>query len=82
MKRVIFLTDFSETARNSLLYGIKMFREKKMEFFLLNAYDMEFSGSPYVMQVKDELASESMKGLKNELSILHKLYPNVSKIEM
>lgn len=78
MRRVIFLTDFSETARNALLYGIKMFREEKIEFFLLNAYDMEFSGSPYVMQVKDELAEESMKGLKNELSFLHKLYPNVS----
>ncbi|MGQ1947942.1 universal stress protein [Geofilum sp. OHC36d9] len=77
MKRIVLLTDFSETARNAAVYGIQMFQEKKAEFYLFHAFDVEFSGSPYIMQVKDEMAEESQKGLKKELSILHRQFPNV-----
>ena len=45
------------------------------------AYDLEFSGSPYIMQVKEELALESQKGLKSELSLLKRRFPNV-RIEL
>ena len=76
MKRVILLTDFSETARNAALYALKMFQNEKVFFQLLNVFDVEFSGSPYIMQVKEEMAEESMKGLRKELSLLHADYPN------
>ncbi len=53
MKKVLILTDFSNTARNAAVYSLKMFTDEEVRFTLLNAYDMEFSGSPYVMQVKE-----------------------------
>lgn len=81
MKRILLLTDFSDTARNAAMYALKMFENEKVYFDLLNAYDLEFSGSPYIMQVKEELAEESLKGLKNELSLLHRRFPN-ARIEL
>lgn len=81
MKRILLLTDFSETARNACLYALEMFREHKFQFVLLNAYDIEFSGSPYIMQVKEEMAEESAKGLKKELAVLHAEHPN-ARIEL
>lgn len=75
------MTDFSDAARNAAIYALKMFENEKVYFDLLNAYDLEFSGSPYIMQVKEELAQESLKGLKNELSILHRRFPN-ARIEL
>lgn len=81
MKRILLLTDFSDTARNAAIYALKMFENEKVYFDLLNSYDLEFSGSPYIMQVKEELAQESLKGLKNELSVLHRRFPN-ARIEL
>lgn len=75
MKKVLLLTDFSNTARNAALYTLKMFNGENVVYSLLNAYDLEFSGSPYVMQVKEEMAFESEKGLKQELSILKRIFP-------
>ncbi len=81
MKHVLLLTDFSDTARNAIIYALEMLKNEKLYFKLVNTYDLEFSGSPYVMQVKDELAAESLKGLKNELRLLHRLFPD-SRIEI
>ncbi|MFO8000221.1 MAG: universal stress protein [Marinilabilia sp.] len=81
MKRVILLTDFSETARNAALYALKMLENERVYFELLNVFDVEFSGSPYIMQVKEEMAEESMKGLRKELSLLHAGHPN-ARIEL
>jgi nucleotide-binding universal stress UspA family protein len=81
MKRVILLTDLSEIARNAALYALKMFEHKDVHFELLNIFDVDFSGSPYIMQVKEEMAEESMRGLRRELSLLHAQYPN-SHIEL
>ncbi len=75
MKKVLLLTDFSNTARNAALYALKMFVDENVHFSLLNAYDLEFSGSPYVMQVKEEMAYESEKGLKQEMSVLKRVFP-------
>lgn len=81
MKRVILLTDFSTIARNASLFALEMFKSEKVHFQLLNVFDVEFSGSPYIMQVKEEMAEESMKGLRKELTLLHSNYPN-SHIEI
>lgn len=81
MKRILLLTDFSDTAGNAAMYALKMFENEKVYFDLLNAYDLEFSGSPYIMQVKEELSEESLKGLKNELSLLHRRFPN-ARVEL
>lgn len=77
MKRVLMLTDFSDTARNAAMYALKMLEDENVHFALLNAYDLEFSGSPYIMQVKEEMAEESRKGLKNELSLIRRRFPDV-----
>ena len=76
MKHVLLLTDFSDSARNAIIYSLEMLKKEKLYFKLVNSYDLEFSGSPYVMQVKDELGDESLKGLKNELRLLHRLFPD------
>lgn len=81
MKRIMLLTDFSDTARNAAMYALKMYEEEKVDFALLNAFDLEFSGSPYIVQVKDELANESLKGLKNELALIHRRFPR-AKVEL
>jgi len=81
MKYVLLLTDFSDTARNAIIYTLKMLEKEDVYYKLLNTYDLEFSGSPYVMQVKDELADESLKGLKNELKLIHRIFPK-AKIEL
>ncbi|PWD98941.1 universal stress protein [Marinilabilia rubra] len=81
MKRIILLTDFSEAARNASLYALKMYEKENVHFQLLNIFDVEFSGSPYIMQVKEEMAEESMRGLRRELSLLHAQYPN-ARIEL
>ncbi len=75
MKNILVLTDFSNTARNAALYALKMFQGENITFSLLNAYDLEFSGSPYVMQVKEEMAFESEKGLKQELTLIKRIFP-------
>ncbi len=76
MKRVIIFTDFSETARSAAFYALKMFESQDVRFQLLHAFDIEFSGSPYIVQVKEEMAGEAMKSLRKELSMLHVNYPN------
>ncbi len=81
MKRIILFTDFSETARNAALYALKMFESQDVRFQLLHAFDIEFSGSPYIMQVREEMAEETMRSLRKELSRLHVNYPN-ARIEV
>ena len=81
MRRVVLLTDFSEIARNASIYALKMFEKERAHFELLNIYDVEFSGSPYIMQVKEEMAEESIRGLRKELSLLHAKYPH-ARIEL
>lgn len=81
MKRVILFTDFSETARNAAIYALKMFETQDVQFQLLHAFDIEFSGSPYIMQVKEEMAEETMRNLRKELSRLHTNFPN-ARIEL
>ncbi len=61
MKRIMLLSDFSDTARNAAMYALKMFENEDVTFYLMNAYDLEFSGSPYVIQIKQELGDESLK---------------------
>ena len=75
MKNVLLLTDFSNTARNAALYALKMFKDDAVTFCLLNAYDLEFNGSPYVIHVKEEMAFESEKGLKQEITLLKRVFP-------
>ena len=70
MKNIILLTDFSDTARNAALYAIKLFEHADTHFTLLNAFDIEFSGTPYIVQVKEELAAESTGKLNADLFFL------------
>ncbi|WP_062127776.1 universal stress protein [Geofilum rubicundum] len=81
MRHIILLTDFSETARHAAAYALNMFEGRNVRFYLFHAYDVEFSGSPYVMRVKEEMAEESRKSLKRELAALHSDFPN-SRIEV
>jgi nucleotide-binding universal stress UspA family protein len=60
---------------------MKMFEDENVTFSLLNAFDLDFSGSPYVMQIKDEMAEESRSGLKKDMEMLQYHYPQ-AKIDV
>ena len=81
MKRIMLLSDFSDTARNAAMYALKMFEKEEVTFYLMNAYDLEFSGCPYVIQIKQELGDDSLKSLHNEVALLHRRFPE-AKIEV
>ena len=76
MKHILFLTDFSDTARNSIVYGMEMFKNKDINFYILNAYNIETPGSPYILQIVEDLKMESEKGLRAELDIIKNKYPS------
>lgn len=40
MKKILFPTDFSETANNALVYALKMAKNQEAELFVLHAYEM------------------------------------------
>lgn len=76
MKNVLILTDFSSTAQNAAIYALNMYKDDSdVAFRLLNSYDLEFSGSPYVIQVKEEMAYESEKSLKQDIKVLKRSFP-------
>lgn len=75
MKNILLLTDFSDKARNAALYALKLFQGEETQFTLMNAFDIEFSGTPYIVQVKEELAEESDERLKSDLYFLLKRVP-------
>lgn len=77
MKQVLFLTDFSETARNSIIYGIEMFNNNA-QFYILNSYNIETPSSPYIMQIVEDLKLESERGLQKEISLIKNKYPKIS----
>ncbi len=78
MKNILLLTDFSDIARNAALYALKLFENERVSFTLLNAYDIEFSGTPYIVQVKEELAAESVEKLNADLFFLLKRVPDAN----
>jgi len=78
MKNILLLTDFSDIARNAALYALKLFENEQVSFTLLNAYDIEFSGTPYIVQVKEELAAESVEKLNSDLFFLLKRVPDAN----
>lgn len=77
MKKILLLTDFSDIARNALIYGIEMFKNHDAHFLLLNTFDLDYAGTPYSAQVKEELAKESIEGLQKEIVILKHIYPSI-----
>lgn len=78
MKNILLLTDFSDIARNAALYALKLFENEQVSFTLLNAYDIEFSGTLYIVQVKEELAAESVEKLNSDLFFLLKRVPDAN----
>ncbi len=78
MKHILFLTDFSDTARNSILYGMEMFKNKDINFYILNAYNIEAPGSPYILQIVEDLKMESENRLQAEIDIIKNKFPSES----
>ena len=76
MKNILLLTDFSVTAMDACKYALKIFEGQDAEFYLLNAYEMDFGGVPYAIHIKNELEDTSKIGLHNQLTELQVSYPN------
>lgn len=80
MKHIFLLTDFSDKARNAASYAVQLFRDQPVTFTLINAFDIEYCGTPYISQVRNDLANDSIENLKDEKELLLKIVPT-AKIE-
>ncbi len=69
MKNILVATDFSNNSYNALFFATRLFRERKVNFVLLNAFTEQTTlisqkvGAPGKFDLLDQLADESAEGL-------------------
>ena len=77
MQNILVLTDFSNDAYNALYYASKLFKSKKCNFILLNAYS---ESTPLISRtinngnhkgLLEQLKDESCEGLKHTFHRIH-----------
>lgn len=68
MKKILVLTDFSDHARNAVLFALKAFPPERHEYMLLNAYDRIWTPSlvPGTGTLSERMRAESQEALKSE----------------
>lgn len=82
MKRILFPTDFSENARNAIVFALSLFKNEPCEFFLLNTFQVGSSGLITTMSRTNQTRlyqitkEASKKGLQNELKFIDEHYDN------
>ena len=74
MKNILLLTDFSENARNAMVYGLELFGED-VNYSLLNACQEPGDDTDVLISVKDILIDTSNKALQLELDFIYKTFP-------
>ncbi|WP_158963981.1 universal stress protein [Myroides fluvii] len=66
MKKILFPTDFSETANNALIYALKMADSQKATLFVLHAYEMPvISATANPVMVQDVYKSIELSNFEN-----------------
>lgn len=81
MKHVFLLTDFSAKARNAAAYAVRLFDCRTVSFTLINAFDIEYCGTPYISQLRNDLANDSVENLNDEREYLLTIAPE-ARIEV
>jgi len=77
MKRILFPTDFSETARNAFIYALNFADSFKAELVLLHVYDLPIVETPPLPETTTEIFDivemHQFESFREELPALHKL---------
>lgn len=72
MKKILLPTDFSDNAFNAIKYALKLFKDKKCTYYLLNTYtpiiydyDFQMSVGGGLGKVRDVIRNNSIEQLEN-----------------
>ncbi len=66
MKKILFPTDFSETANNALIYALRMAENQKATLFVLHAYEMPvISATANPVMVQDVYKTIELSNFEN-----------------
>ncbi len=76
MKKIIWATDFSDTAWNALLTAVKMYADLPCEFIFLHAFDSDQSPGTELPEEKVGPGRRSMKRLEELAEYLRREHPN------
>lgn len=77
MKKILFPTDFSETANNAFVYVLEMAKTFKAEVLVLHVYNLPivtYEGYPaYVAEVLDSVELNTFENFKDQIPYLKKI---------
>lgn len=76
MKNIILASDFSENARNSIVYAIELFGEKGVQYTLLNVFTGPQINEDILITIKDILEKRSIDGLRKDAAFIQEQFPN------
>lgn len=77
MKNIILTTDFSDSARNSILYAIEFFGDNDVAYTLVNAYSEPQIDKDFLIKIRDILEKKSIRGLQDEYVFIKNCFPSM-----
>ncbi|PWA06252.1 universal stress protein [Flavobacterium psychrotolerans] len=77
MKRILFPTDFSETANNAFVYALELAKYQKAEFIVLHVYDSQnlvYEGCPpSIAEIYETIEWGKFENFKDQIPHLRKI---------
>ncbi len=77
MKKILFPTDFSETANNAFVYVLEMAKVFKSEVIVLHVYELpaiSYEGNPiYALEAFDSVGMNNSESLNKQIAYLRKI---------
>lgn len=64
MKHILFLTDFSENAKNAIYYGLSLFGKEPCKFTCLNTIPIIYDSSGFPIALQDIISENTTKSFK------------------
>ena len=77
MKHILLPTDFSDNARNAIVYAIQLFGNTDVEYTLLNTFVEPNMGTGAMISLRDVLHKESLEGLAKDLKFINDRFPDM-----
>lgn len=68
LRTILLPTDFSDSARNAILYGLQLYKGREYKFILLNSVEPATSSSSagMIVNMSEMMAKDSLEGLTKE----------------
>lgn len=76
MKNIILATDFSENARNAIVYAINLLGDKDVEYTLVNSFWEPQMNKDVLITIRDILEKRSEEGLQKEIEFIQEKFPD------